>query len=161
MRCNLNLSIRCGHRNYLGVTRRNQTSPESGPKLDHFLCSHENGTVRYRIVPISGSLFPTVQFLDLFLERTAWFFSVPVQWTQPLSVPVFGTTEVERYDIVPVWPGSYVTREVLHQMYKLYVRPYLDYGDIIYHKYCPHMVLDFTKKLEATQYVAVLAVSGP
>ena len=56
--------------------------------------------------------------------------------------------------------SKYVTREVLDQMYKLYVRPHLDYGDIIYHKYDPHMVLDFTKKLEATQYTAALAVSG-
>ena len=56
--------------------------------------------------------------------------------------------------------SKYVTREALDQTYKLYVRPHLDYGDIIYHKYDPHMVLDFTKKLEATQYVAVLAVSG-
>ena len=44
-----------------------------------------------------------------------------------------------------------VTREVLDQMYKLYVRPHLDYGDIIYHKYDLLMVLDFTKKLKATQ----------
>ena len=46
--------------------------------------------------------------------------------------------------------SRYVTREVLDQMYKLYVRPHLDYGDIIYHKYDPYLVLDFTKKLEAT-----------
>ena len=45
-------------------------------------------------------------------------------------------------------------------MYKLHVRLHLDYGDIIYHKYDSHMVLDFTKKLEATQYAAALAVSG-
>ena len=56
--------------------------------------------------------------------------------------------------------SRYVTREVLDQMCKLYVRPDLDYGNIIYHKYDPHMVLDFTKKLEATQYAAALAVSG-
>ena len=56
--------------------------------------------------------------------------------------------------------SRYITREVLDQMYKLYVRPHLDYGDIIYHKYDPHMVLDFTKKLEAAQYAAALAVSG-
>ena len=55
--------------------------------------------------------------------------------------------------------SRYVTREVLDQMYKLYVRPHLDYGDIIYNKYDPHMVLDFTKKFEATQYAAALAVS--
>ena len=56
--------------------------------------------------------------------------------------------------------SRYVTREVLDQMYKLYIRPHLDYGDIIYHKYDPELNLDFTKKLEATQYSAALAVSG-
>ena len=56
--------------------------------------------------------------------------------------------------------SRYVTRDVLDQMYKLYIRPHLDYGDIIYHKYDPEMNLDFTKKLEATQYTAALAVSG-
>ena len=34
--------------------------------ISYRFCSHENGTVRYRIVPISGSLFRTAQFLDLF-----------------------------------------------------------------------------------------------
>ena len=53
-----------------------------------------------------------------------------------------------------------VSRDVLDQMYKLYVRPHLDYGDIIYHKVDPELSLDFTKKLEATQYSAALAVSG-
>ena len=55
--------------------------------------------------------------------------------------------------------SRYVTREVLDQMHKLYVRPHLDYEDIIYHKYDPEINLDFTKKLEATQYSA-LVVSG-
>ena len=45
-------------------------------------------------------------------------------------------------------------------MYKLYVRPGLDYGDIIYHKVDPELSLDFTKKLETTPYSAALAVSG-
>ena len=56
--------------------------------------------------------------------------------------------------------SRYVTRDVLDQMFKLYIRPYLDYGDIIYHKYEPELNQDFTKKLEATQYTAALAVSG-
>ena len=41
--------------------------------------------------------------------------------------------------------SKYVTREVLDEMYKLYVRPHFDY-DIIYHTYDPHMVLDFTHR---------------
>ena len=40
------------------------------------------------------------------------------------------------------------------------MRPHLDYGDIIYHKYDPEFKLDFIKKLEFTQYSAVLAVTG-
>ena len=56
--------------------------------------------------------------------------------------------------------SKYVSRDVLDQMYKLYVRPHLDYVDIIYHKHDPDLNLDFTKKLESTQYSAALAVSG-
>ena len=56
--------------------------------------------------------------------------------------------------------SKYVSRDVLDQIYKIYVRPHLDYGDIIYHKYDPEFKLDFTKKLESTQYSAALAVSG-
>ena len=48
---------------------------------------------------------------------------------------------------------------MLDKMYKLYARPHLGHGEIICHKYDPHMVLDFTKQLEATQYAAALAVS--
>ena len=38
--------------------------------------------------------------------------------------------------------SKYVSRDVLDQMYKLYVRPYLDYGDIMYHKFDPELTLD-------------------
>ena len=56
--------------------------------------------------------------------------------------------------------SRYVSRDVLIQLYKLYVRPHLDYGDIIYHKYDPSMRLDFTNKLEQTQHAAALAATG-
>ena len=56
--------------------------------------------------------------------------------------------------------SNYVGREVLDQVYKYYVRPHLDYGDIIYHKFDLDRRLDFTKKLEQTQYSAALAVTG-
>ena len=56
--------------------------------------------------------------------------------------------------------SKYVCREVLEQIYELYVRPHLDYGDIIYHKHGPEMHLHFTQKLEQTQYSAALAVTG-
>ena len=56
--------------------------------------------------------------------------------------------------------SKYVPRDALDQLYKLYVRPHLDYGDIIYHKYDPCMSLDITEILEQTQYSAALAVTG-
>ena len=56
--------------------------------------------------------------------------------------------------------SKYVSRNVLDQIYKLYVRPHLDYGDIIYHRYDPEMQSHFTQALEQTQYSAALAVTG-
>ena len=56
--------------------------------------------------------------------------------------------------------SKYVSRDVLDQIYKLYARPYLDYGDIIYHKYDPQCCQNFTQKIEQTQYCAALAVTG-
>ena len=56
--------------------------------------------------------------------------------------------------------SKYISRNVLDQIYKLYVRPHLDYGDIIYHRYDPEMLSHFTRTLEQTQYSAALAVTG-
>ena len=56
--------------------------------------------------------------------------------------------------------SNYVSRNVLDQIYKLYIRPHLDYGDIIYHRHDPQMSLDITKRLDQTQYSAALAVTG-
>ena len=52
--------------------------------------------------------------------------------------------------------SKYVHRDVLDQMYKLYVRPNLDYGDVVYHNQNSSLM----SKLESTQYAAALAVSG-
>ena len=60
--------------------------------------------------------------------------------------------------IIP-YLSKYVSRGVLDQIYKLYVRPHLYYDDIIYHKSDPEFKLDFTKKLESIQYSAALAVT--
>ena len=61
---------------------------------------------------------------------------------------------------VILYLSKYVSRNVLDQMYKLYVRPHLDYGDTIYHKFDPELTLEFTKKLDTVQYSAALAVNG-
>ena len=51
---------------------------------------------------------------------------------------------------------KYVDRNVLELSYKLYVRPHLDYGDIIYH----NQRVDLMKLIEQVQYKASLVVSG-
>ena len=56
--------------------------------------------------------------------------------------------------------SRYVARDVVDQVYKLHVRPHLDYGDIIYHRFDPNMSWDMTKKLEQTQYSEPLAVTS-
>ena len=53
-----------------------------------------------------------------------------------------------------------VSRDVLDKMYKLYIRPHVDYGDLIYHKDDPEVSLSLTKRLESVQYTAALAVTG-
>ena len=58
-------------------------------------------------------------------------------------------------------------RKTLDQLYKLYVRPHLDYRDIIYH--IPAKICDVSHnitlpklmdKLESLQYSAALAITG-
>ena len=56
--------------------------------------------------------------------------------------------------------ARYVSRDVLDQMYKLYVRLHLDYGDVIYHRDDPEMNSGLKKRLESVQYSAALAVAG-
>ena len=50
-----------------------------------------------------------------------------------------------------------LSRPVLMTMYKAFVRPYLDYGDIIYAEAYNET---FHQKLESIQYNACLALSG-
>ena len=63
--------------------------------------------------------------------------------------------------------SKYLPRNNLTELYKLYVRPHLDYGDVIYH--IPPKKCDFSQdislnnhmeKLESIQYSAALAVTG-
>ena len=52
--------------------------------------------------------------------------------------------------------SKYVSRKVLDLSYKLYVRPHLDYGDVIYH----NQRKDLMNLVEQVQYKAALIVSG-
>ena len=52
--------------------------------------------------------------------------------------------------------SKFVDRKVLDMCYKLYVRPHLDYGDIIYH----NQRTDLMNLIEQVQYKAGLIVSG-
>ena len=52
--------------------------------------------------------------------------------------------------------SKYVSRKILDLSYKLYVRPHLDYGDVIYH----NQRSDLMNLIEQVQYKAALIVSG-
>ena len=63
--------------------------------------------------------------------------------------------------------SKYLPSHTLNKMYKLCVRPHLDYGDVTYH--IPQNVWEFShsvvltnqmEKLESVQYSAALAVTG-
>ena len=63
--------------------------------------------------------------------------------------------------------SKHLPRHTLNELYKLYVRPYLDYGDVIYH--IPAKVCEFSQnivlpnlmeKIESVQYSGALAVTG-
>ena len=63
--------------------------------------------------------------------------------------------------------SRYLPRHTLNELYKLYVRPHLDYGDVIYHT--PAKICEFShdttlnthmEKLESVQTSAALAVTG-
>ena len=54
-------------------------------------------------------------------------------------------------------PQNFFTRPSLLQIYTSFVRPYLDYGDIIYDK---TMIGSFQQKPESIQYNATLATTG-
>ena len=63
--------------------------------------------------------------------------------------------------------SKYLLRHTLNELYKLYVRPHLDYGDVIYH--IPAKICEFSQntrlsnlmeKIEYVQYSAALAITG-
>ena len=63
--------------------------------------------------------------------------------------------------------SKYLPLKTLSQMYKMFVRPHLDYGDIIYH--IPHLVNEYDstislhplmERVEKVQYHAALAITG-
>ncbi len=63
--------------------------------------------------------------------------------------------------------SKYLPRHTLNELYKVYVRPHLDYGDVIYHipaKFCEFSqnitLPSLMEKLESVQYSAALAVTG-
>ena len=63
--------------------------------------------------------------------------------------------------------SQYLPRHTLNELYKLYVRPHLDYGDVIHHirakmsDFSQNIVLpSLMEKLESFQYSAALAVTG-
>ena len=63
--------------------------------------------------------------------------------------------------------SKYLPRHTLNELYKLYVRPHVDYGDVIYHipakacEFSQNIILpNMMEKLESVQYSAALVITG-
>ena len=63
--------------------------------------------------------------------------------------------------------SKYLPLKTLDQMYKMFIRPHLDYGDVIYHvPHCPNLfdssisLHPLMEKVENVQYQAALAITG-
>ena len=63
--------------------------------------------------------------------------------------------------------NNYLPTQTLSQIYKMYVRPHLDYGDVIYHISHSESIFDSSislhplmEKVEQVQYYAALAITG-
>ena len=52
---------------------------------------------------------------------------------------------------------NFLPRPFLAQIYKSFIRPHLDYGDVIHDK---AFIRSFQKKLESIQWDAALAITG-
>ena len=92
------------------------------------------------------------------------FLRLKLYFSAQIKVAIFKT----RGGIGPLkYFSKYLPRHTLNELYKLYVRPHLDYGDAIYQ--IPAKLCDFSdniilpnliEKLESIQYSAARAVSG-
>ena len=63
--------------------------------------------------------------------------------------------------------SKYLPKHTLNELYKLHVRPHLDYDDVLHHtptrvrKFSNNIILpNLMEKLESVQYSAALAVTG-
>ena len=52
--------------------------------------------------------------------------------------------------------SKFVSKDILNRSYKLYVRPRLDYGDVIYH----NQRMEMMNLVEQIQYKAALVVTS-
>ena len=61
--------------------------------------------------------------------------------------------------------SKHLSRNTFNELYELYVRPHLEYGDVVYHipqkeENTSCLENNFMEKLESVQYTAALAVTG-
>ena len=67
-----------------------------------------------------------------------------------MSEPMKGIGVIHKLNKTPPWDSLMI--------YKSFLRPHLDYGDIIYDQLNNE---SFTQKIERIQYKAALAITGP
>ena len=69
---------------------------------------------------------------------------------EKMSEPMKGIGVIHKLNKTPPWDSLMI--------YKSFLRPHLDYGDVIYDQLNNE---SFTRKIERIQYKAALAITGP
>ena len=130
-----------------------QFNPDKNKQAIQVIFSHRKSKPIHSPLTFNGSEVVTLdelKHLGFFLDSALSF----LRHTKEIIIKARRGVGIIRF------MSKYVSRNVLDQMYKLYVRPHLDYGDLIYHKDDPEVSLSLTKRLESVQYTAALAVTG-
>ena len=112
-----------------------------------FSCKHrknEHPALTFNGIPIASK--PFTNHLGVYLDSRLNF-SKHIK--EKVAVAMKGISLLK-------FVSKYVDRNVLSLSYKMYVRPHLDYGDVIYH----NQRADLMDLVERAQYKAALIVSG-
>ena len=124
--------------------RKMQFNPDVNKQVVQVIFSQKKSKPFHPPLSFNGSLVP----ISDFHKHLGFFLDSELNFLRHVK------------EAITKFMAKYVMRDVLDQIYKLYVRPHLDYGDVIYHRDDSEMNSGLTKCLESVQYSAALAVAG-
>ena len=125
-------------------------NPDPTKKATEVTFSRKRNPVNHPFLYFNNSTVsnkPMQKHLGLFLDKKLVF---EHHLNEKISKATKGISLIKRLH-------KYLPRKALLCIYKSYIRPHLDYADIIYDQ--PHNE-SFCKKIESVQYKASLAITG-